>query len=186
MAGGKSAAATRCSSNTQVACEHSDAPRQGERETSVEIFGRNPEPEAPTVLQFHADLLHEKLTRVQHQPRRWATAEESYYEAKMGNLRHWEWTGVFTPTPPDSPKSEAQHTPQNRDIVRHHIRSESTIAPLSHKRRQRSGRQAERSHIAKTAHSRDGIRKKPMRPSKHSMITRSKGKQRFIRAEQSI
>lgn len=39
--------------------------RSRERESSVEIFSRNPEPEVLTVLQFHADLLHEKLTRIQ-------------------------------------------------------------------------------------------------------------------------
>ncbi|PMD17846.1 hypothetical protein NA56DRAFT_707250 [Hyaloscypha hepaticicola] len=93
MAAGNSTVATPYSSNTQVACEQSDAPKQGER---VFISRRPPTREV--------------------------------------NSDSTEWTGVFTPTPPDSPISEATHTPRNHDGVRHHIGSESTVAPLSHNR----------------------------------------------------
>ena len=181
-------AAPSCSGHIGMACDHPDKPRHGERESSVKSSCNNAEPEAPRILQFHADLLHEKLAAVQHLPRRHReTVEELHYAEKIvamgGDPEHLPWTGILTPTPPDSPILEAVHASRNRDISRHHVRLKGLVAHIPLSKPRRPTRRRTQGKTPKTAQSRGGVHKRPIRPSKHSMITRSRGKAALRRGQ---
>ena len=178
------ARSTRASSSTDL--EHCDQLIPRQRESSIENF--DPRSESPTIAQFHAAHLHEKLSQVGHLPSKWMTRNELYYMAKIADSGHWPWEGAdcLTPTPPEERTDTLTPTPPTsletsspKIFVQNSSRRQTKletpnplhqIKPPSNPPRRHNLRSKQSS--TKTASG--GIQKKQMLQREHSMVTRSR------------
>jgi hypothetical protein len=166
--------------------EHCDQFEPRQRESSVGNFdSRN---ESPTIAQFHAARLHEKLAQVGHLPSKWMTKDELYYMAKIADSGHWPWeradiltptppedrTDMLTPTPPSSletssPKILIQSSSRRRTKLQRPNPLHRIEPPLNSPRRHNL-----RSKQSSTKRASGGIQKQQILQKKHSMVTRSR------------
>lgn len=152
---------------------------QRQREPSVENF--NLQNESPAIVEWIANRLHEKLSKVDTRSRKWMTQDELYYIAKAPDLWPWQHTDALTPTPPDTPNSSSQtsnsaafaesssllqgyNNPNRRTQSQHN-------SPSSKPPRQRRDLRKRQSSMKRT---KGGIHKKEIKKRKHTMITRSR------------
>lgn len=178
---------TRASSSSDGPnLEHCDQLEPRQRESSVGNF--DPRSESPTIAQFLAAHLHEKLSQVGHLPSKRKTQDELYYMAKTANSGHWPWeradiltptppeerTDMLTPTPPSSletssPKIFVQGSSRRQTKLQQPNPLHRIEPPLNPPRMHNL-----RSKQSSTKRASGGIQKKQILQRKHSMLTRSR------------
>ena len=168
-------------------------PRQ--RQSSVGNFDLRSE--SPTIAQFHAAHLNEKLSQGGHLPSKWMTQDELYYMAKIAESGHWPWerADILTPTPPEDRTDMLPPTPPSSLET-----SSLKIFVQSNSRRQTKSQEPKplhrielpldptrrynvRSKHSSTKRASGGMQKEQILQRKHSMVTRSRCGQRRYRRQ---
>jgi hypothetical protein len=189
---------TRASSSSNGPdLEHCDQLEPRQRESSVGNFDSRSV--SPTIAQFHAARLHDKLSQVGHLPSKRMTQDELYYMTKIEESGHWPWelADVLTPTPPEertdiltptpTPPSSLETTSLKNFVQstsRRHTRLQQPNPlhriepPLRHPRRHNL-----RSKQSSTKRASGRIQKKQILQKKHSMVTRSRCGGRYYRRQ---